>query len=130
MTETKKGRPAKVDPVRVVRWRQARKATIAETAKRFGISPATVKRYTRDHSEEAEQARANYRAEREIKEAEILDYNVKIAAAVQRRAKEADEDFQRDPSWANFFRALSWASRLVPREYLNKKPGDWSPPDF
>lgn len=43
----KKGRKVKVDPMKVAAWRQARKASIGETAKRFGISTATVKQNCR-----------------------------------------------------------------------------------
>lgn len=38
----KGGRPRKVDPIKVVRWRRKNKATIAETAAHFGISKRTV----------------------------------------------------------------------------------------
>lgn len=42
--KTSMGRPAKVDPVDVKAWREANQASIAETAKHFNISSATVKR--------------------------------------------------------------------------------------
>lgn len=39
------GRPRKVDPDEVVRWRQANNASLAETARKFGISVSSAKRH-------------------------------------------------------------------------------------
>lgn len=39
------GRPRKVSPSEVVKWRKDNLASIAETASRFGLSRSTVKRY-------------------------------------------------------------------------------------
>jgi putative DNA-invertase from lambdoid prophage Rac len=39
------GRPKQHDPAAVVQWRRAEKASITETARHFGCSPASVKRY-------------------------------------------------------------------------------------
>jgi putative DNA-invertase from lambdoid prophage Rac len=39
------GRPKKNDPAHVVDWRSANEASISVTAKHFGLSTATVKRY-------------------------------------------------------------------------------------
>lgn len=39
------GRPFKADRSGVAAWRKANRASIAETAAQFGLSPATVKRY-------------------------------------------------------------------------------------
>lgn len=41
------GRPVVADKAEVVSWRKANGASIAQTAKQFGISEATVKRYGR-----------------------------------------------------------------------------------
>lgn len=38
----KGGRPRKVDPIKVVRWRRKNKASIADTAKHFGVCKRTV----------------------------------------------------------------------------------------
>ncbi len=38
------GRPKKIDCGDVIKWRRTNKASIADTAKHFGISPASVKR--------------------------------------------------------------------------------------
>lgn len=122
MNEVTKGRPIKVDPIKVAAWRQARKASIAATAKRFAISPATVKRYCRDHGAEAEIARADWRLQNEIADAERLEYASGMLSTTIRWMEEAQEEFQADPSWENFFIAVAAASRIVPREYQNKKP--------
>ncbi len=39
------GRPFKADSATVAKWRRANDASISGTAKHFGLSPATVKRY-------------------------------------------------------------------------------------
>lgn len=39
------GRPRAQDPAAVTAWRKDNSASIAETARHFGLSPATVKRY-------------------------------------------------------------------------------------
>src|SRR5690606_26125484 len=39
------GRPMAQDAAAVVAWRKANGASIAQTARHFGLSPATVKRY-------------------------------------------------------------------------------------
>lgn len=38
----KGGRPPKVDPIKVVRWRRRNNASIADTAKHFGVCKRTV----------------------------------------------------------------------------------------
>ncbi|MCE7796544.1 hypothetical protein LWE61_08205 [Sphingobium sufflavum] len=124
MNERRKGRKVHVEPVAVVRWRQACKATIADTAKRFSISEATVKRYCRDFGEQAEQERAQYRIDREIAEAEAVDHAAFIAATNMRWFQEREEIYQKDPSWYNFFAMLGHAYSMVPQEYRNKRPGD------
>lgn len=43
--KTSLGRPFKVEAVTVRDWRNANRASIAETARHFKVSPATVKRY-------------------------------------------------------------------------------------
>lgn len=40
------GRPMAQDVTAVVAWREENEASITETARRFGVSPATVKRYS------------------------------------------------------------------------------------
>lgn len=40
------GRPMAQDAASVVAWRRENEASIAQTARHFGLSPATVKRYT------------------------------------------------------------------------------------
>lgn len=125
MSDVKKGRKVKVDPVTVARWRQARKASIAATAKRFGISAKTVSNYCRDFGAEAERQRAEWRTKREIEEADLLDEGARNFATLLSWAREASETFEQDPSWENFFRCISAANRVIPKQYRNKKPGEW-----
>lgn len=68
MSELKKGRPLKVDPLRVAGWRQTRRASIARTAKHFGICRKTVSNYCREYGEAAAMARAEWRFQRDLKE--------------------------------------------------------------
>lgn len=42
------GRPFKEDGATVAQWRRANDASISDTARHFGLSPATVKRYCAD----------------------------------------------------------------------------------
>jgi hypothetical protein len=49
------GRKAKIDPVKVARWRRLNKASIAKTAEHFGISNRSVAKAC---SEQAEAVRA------------------------------------------------------------------------
>src|SRR5204863_9724498 len=60
----KGGRPKKVDPIKLVAWRQARGATVAATAKHWNVSARTVQQYTRDYDEAARQARQQWQADR------------------------------------------------------------------
>lgn len=73
MSETKMGRPMKVDPLRVAGWRQTRGASIAETAKHFGISRKTVTNYCRDFGEAAERARKEWIFQRDLAELNKMD---------------------------------------------------------
>lgn len=57
------GRPYKADPVKLVAWRQAKKASIRETARRWRVSEATVKRWSRDYAEAAKRERDRYEQE-------------------------------------------------------------------
>lgn len=125
MSDVKKGRKVKVDPVTVARWRQARKASIVETAKRFGISEKTVSNYCRDFGEEAERQRSEWRAKKEIEEAEGLARAEWVVDSNLRWLHEANAEFERDPSITNLFSVIDVANRLVPREFRNKKPGEW-----
>jgi transposase len=125
VSETKKGRKPKANPIAVAAWRQARNASALETAKRFDISEKTVRNYCRDFGDAARASREQWRIEHEIREAEQLDYAIMMHKLALRLAKEAQEEFERDPSWHNFFAAQSAAFRLVPREFHNKKPTDW-----
>lgn len=63
-TAGNRGRPTKVDPVKLVAWRQGRKATVAETARQWKVSEATVKRLSREFGEAAEAERLRYQNER------------------------------------------------------------------
>lgn len=62
------GRPSKVEPIKLVAWRQAHKASIPETAKRWNVSPATVKRLCRDYGEAAKLERQRWQCEQLDKE--------------------------------------------------------------
>ena len=123
MSDIKAGRKVKVDPVKVAAWRQARKATIGETAKRFGIGDATVKRYCRDYGAAAEKARADWRLEQEIREAEEIEYASRLLEIRLQWAREANEAYRKNPTPENYYEAIMRANQLVPREYRNKKPG-------
>jgi len=56
-SKRKRGRPHKWYPHMIAGWRYAKGASIAETAKKFRVSPDTVKRACREHGEGALQAR-------------------------------------------------------------------------
>lgn len=58
------GRPTKVEPIKLVAWRQAHNASIPETAKRWNVSPATVKRMCRDYGAAAKLERQRWEHER------------------------------------------------------------------
>lgn len=58
------GRPHCVEPIRLVAWRQAHNASIAETARRWSVSSATVKRLCRDYGAAAEAERSRWQCER------------------------------------------------------------------
>lgn len=62
MSETKRGRgrPHKWHPQIIAGWRQAKGASIAETAKKWSVSADTVKRACRDHGEGALLARQDW----------------------------------------------------------------------
>lgn len=125
MSELKKGRKVKVDPLRVAGWRQTRNASIAETAKHFGISEKTVSNYCRDHGEQAKRNRELWNIRRDREVVATIEEEAEHLFTRMRLAQEAHEEFIRDPSWENFFRANSAANRLVPKEFMNKKPDAW-----
>lgn len=58
------GRPAKVNPIKLVAWRQAHKASIRETAMQWKVSEATVKRLSRDYGPAAALERERWQRER------------------------------------------------------------------
>jgi hypothetical protein len=60
----KGGRPTKVDPIKLVAWRQARKATVAATAKHWKVSERTVQQYSRDYAEAALAERKRWEIEK------------------------------------------------------------------
>lgn len=70
MNNVKKGRKLKIDPLRVAGWRQSKGASIAETAKHFGVSDRTVTNYCRTYGEAAKQARNVWRFNRRVDEYE------------------------------------------------------------
>jgi hypothetical protein len=78
------GRPPKVDPIKLVAWRQGRKATIAETAKRWNVSEATVKRLSRDYAKAAEAERERFQMERLDKELEAHEHSLQMMFLRQR----------------------------------------------
>jgi hypothetical protein len=57
MSKRKRGRPHKWHPQIIAGWRFAKGKSIAETAKKWMVSPDTVKRACRDHGEGALEAR-------------------------------------------------------------------------
>ena len=57
VSERKRGRPHRVQPQIIAGWRFAKNKSIAETAKKFGVSTDTVKRACRDHWETGLQGR-------------------------------------------------------------------------
>jgi hypothetical protein len=58
------GRPRKADPIKLVAWRQAHKATVADTAKRWNVSRRTVQKFCRDFGEAAKAERKRFELER------------------------------------------------------------------
>jgi hypothetical protein len=78
------GRPPKVDPIKLVAWRQGRKATIAETAKRWNVSEATVKRMSREYAKAAEAERERFQTERLDKELEAHEDDLRMMFLRQR----------------------------------------------
>lgn len=125
MSEVKKGRKVKADPVKVAAWRQARKASIAETAKRFGISEKTVSNYCRDFGEEAERQREQWRIKREHEEWEELESEIEWYEMKLRWVRAVQEEAQRNPTPENHWAAIAAANSLVPKAFRFKKPGQW-----
>jgi hypothetical protein len=78
------GRPPKVDPIKLVAWRQGRKATIAETAKRWNVSEATVKRMSREYAKATEAERERFQMERLDKELEAHEHDLHMMFLRQR----------------------------------------------
>ena len=78
------GRPPKVDPIKLVAWRQGRNASITETAKRWNVSEATVKRLSREYGKAAEAERQRYENERLDKELEAHAYELRVMFLGQR----------------------------------------------
>jgi hypothetical protein len=78
------GRPAKVDPIKLVAWRQGRKASIAETAKHWKVSEATVKRLSRKYAKAAEAERERFQMERLDSELAAHEYELRMMFLGQR----------------------------------------------
>ncbi|WP_294333315.1 hypothetical protein [uncultured Sphingomonas sp.] len=70
------GRPHKVDPIKLVAWRQAHKATIAATATRWSVSPATVKRLSKEYAGAAKRERSRYECSRLDKELQLHQHQL------------------------------------------------------
>jgi hypothetical protein len=93
----KGGRPRKVDPIKVVRWRRRNKASIAATAKHFGVCKRTVA----NAGAAWIAARDVWRAE-QIGRADELTAYVEARAAAQLTAlRELLEDGEDDERWEN-----------------------------
>lgn len=122
MSEERKGRKVKADPVTVARWRQSRKATAAETAKQFGISERTVRAYCKEFGAEAEKQRRQWHLDCLQAEVDALEYYERNLILSIQCAKEAHEEYARNPTTENFFFAICAANRMVPREFRNKRP--------
>lgn len=102
------GRPPKVDPIKLVAWRQGRKASIAETAKRWNVSEATVKRLSRDYGQAAEAERERYELERLDKELAAHEYELRMMFLRQRNEH---------LSWVSFgWFGAEQAAKNTPRE--------------
>jgi AraC-like DNA-binding protein len=78
------GRPPKVDPIKLVAWRQAHSATVAETAKRWNVSKPTVQRLSREYGEAAKAERQRYQMERLDKELRAHEYGLRVMFLGQR----------------------------------------------
>jgi hypothetical protein len=102
------GRPPKVDPIKLVAWRQGRNASIAETAKRWNVSEATVKRLSREYGKAAEAERQRYEQERLDEELEAHAYGLRTMFLGQRN---------RHLNWVDmkWFSAVE-AARATPNE--------------
>lgn len=81
---SKGGRPSKVDPVKLVAWRQAHSATVAETAKRWNVSEATVKRLSREYGDAAKAERKRWQCERLDEELRQHEYGYRMMFLSQR----------------------------------------------
>lgn len=93
----KGGRPPKVDPIKVVRWRRRNKASIADTAKHFGVCKRTVA----NAGAAWIAARDVWRAE-QIVRADELTASVEARAAAQLTAlRELLEEGEDDEKWEN-----------------------------
>jgi hypothetical protein len=107
-SQSRGGRPSKVDPVKLVAWRQGRKATIAQTAKHWNVSEATVKRLSREYAEAAEAERQRYQMEQLDKELEAHEYGLRTMYHGQR---------SKHLSWVSFrWLGAEEAARGTPRE--------------
>ena len=80
----KVGRPPKVEPIKLVAWRQAHKASIADTAKRWHVSEATVKRLCRQYGEAAELERQRWQCEQLDRELQEHEYAYRVMFLRQR----------------------------------------------
>lgn len=78
-------RATKIDPIKVVAWRQAHEASIAATAKRFGIGVATVKRYCRDYDAAAKLERKRFECARLDAEDQANEYAYSVMYLDHRR---------------------------------------------
>ena len=74
----------KVDAIKLVAWRQGRNASIAETAKRWNVSEATVKRLSREHGEAAKAERQRYQMQRLDEELQQHEYELRVMFLGQR----------------------------------------------
>lgn len=88
----KGGRPRKVDPIKVVRWRRRNKASIAETAKHFGVCKRTVA----NAGAAWIAARDVWRAEQIVRADELTAYLEARAAAQLTALRELLEDGEDD----------------------------------
>lgn len=82
----KGGRPYKADPIKVIAWRQAHSASIRDTAKRWRVSEASVKRWTKTCGEAAKLERQRYEQDRLDRELREHEYGYRMMFLQQRNA--------------------------------------------
>ena len=125
MSKRKAGRPNKVDPVKVTYWRRKNEASIAATARHFGISPRSVAKACAETAE----AQRVYRADREEQTDRQQDEAISHLECKMAQLKAADERLEKAVAekgrWSEEAVDASadlhfWANSLIPDDDREK----------